>query len=109
MFTEDLEDAELFNTYASCGTHWERDPPCWRYMDLLSLLSILQNETLHFTHIQDLFRYDPSEGTGGLLTDVVNSVITPRMLMFPSNPSLDERNKKEIEWIDGELRKPIAE
>jgi hypothetical protein len=46
MTNEDLEDVEFFNRFAHSGTRWTRDPTCRRYMDLLSLLAMLQNETL---------------------------------------------------------------
>jgi len=109
MTNEDLEDAPFFNTFAHSGTRWGRDPTCWRYMDLLSLLAILQNETLHFTYITDLYRYDPHEGTGGLLINVVNDPIPPRMSVVPPDPRVDEQNRKEIEAILKELQIPFAE
>jgi hypothetical protein len=109
MTNDDLEDARVFNTFAHSGTRWGRDPTCWRYMDLLSLLAILQNETLHFTHIADLYRYDPHEGTGGLLINVVNDPIPPSMMVSPPDPRVDEENRKEIEAILAELRIPFAE
>ena len=83
MTNDELEDAKFFNTFAHSGTRWARDPTCWRYMDLLSLLAILQNETIHFTHIMDLYRYDPHEGTGGLLINVVNDPIQPSVMVSP--------------------------
>jgi hypothetical protein len=109
MTNDDLEDAKFFNTYAHSGARWDRDPSCWRYMDLLSLLAILQNETLHFTHITDLYRYDTHEGTGGLLINIVNSRITPRILVSPPDPHIEEQNRKEIEAIEAELRVPLSE
>lgn len=109
MTNDDLEDAKFFNTFAYSGTRWSRNPTCWRYMDLLGLLAILQNETLHFTHITDLYRYDPQEGTGGLFINVVKNPITPSILVSPPNPHTDEQNRKEIEEIEAELRIPLAE
>jgi hypothetical protein len=52
MKTEDLEDAKFFNTFARSGTRWDRDPPCWRYMDLLSLLAILQNAPITASNLR---------------------------------------------------------
>jgi len=109
MIDEDLEDTEFFNTFAHSGTRWDRDPTCWRYMDLLSVLAILQKETLHFTHISDLYRYDPHEGTGGLLINVVNDPIPPSMMVSPPDPRVEEQNRIEIEAIHAELRIPLAE
>jgi len=77
-------------------------------MDLVSLLAILQNETLHFAHITDLYHYDPHEGTGGLLINVVNDPIPPRMLTAPSNTGVDAENQREIEAIIAELQIPLA-
>ena len=65
-------------------------------MDLLSLLAILQNETLHFTHITDLYRYDPHEGTGGLLINVVNDPIPPSMSVFPPDPRLHVEDLRQV-------------
>lgn len=109
MTNEDLEDVEFFNTFAHSGTRWDRNPRCWRYMDLLSLLSILQNETIHFTHVMDLCRYDPHEGTGGLLINVVNDPILPSVMVSPPDPRVEEENRKEIETIQAELRIPLSE
>ena len=80
-------------------------------MDLLSLLAILQNETLHFTHISDLYRYDPHEGTGGLLINVVNDPIPPRMSVVPPDLRFEEQNRKveeqttEIQTLKERLEK----
>ena len=109
MTNDELEDAKFFNTFAPSGSRWARDPTCWRYMDLLSLLAILQNETIHFTHIMDLYRYDPHEGTGGLLINVVNDPIQPSVMVSPPDPRIDEENRKEIEGIQAELRIPLSE
>lgn len=109
MRNEDLEDARFIDTFAHSGTRWDRNPTCWRYMDLLSLLSILQNEKIHFTHIMDLYRYDPHEGTGGLLINVVNDPVTPSVMVSPPNSRIDEENKKEVERIMAELRIPLSE
>lgn len=109
MRNEDLEDAKFIDTFAHSGTRWGRNPTCWRYMDLLSLLSILQNEKIHFTHIMDVYRYDPNEGTGGLLIDVVNDPVMPSVMVLPPNPRIDEENKKEVERIMAELRIPLSE
>ncbi len=78
-------------------------------MDFLSLLAILQNDALHFTHITDLYRYDTHEGTGGLLTNVVNNQITPSIMVAPPDPRFEKQNRKEIEGIKAELRIPLAE
>jgi hypothetical protein len=106
---EDLEEGRFFNTYAQSGTQWNRDPTCWRYMDLLGLLSILNREELHFTHISDLYRYDPHEGTGGALINIVKYPITPSLIMSPPDPEFDARNRQEIESIEKELRIPLSE
>ncbi len=84
-------------------------PTIWRYMDLLSLLTILQNETIHFTHIMNLYQYDPHEGTGGLLINVVNDPIRPSIAVTPPDPRVDEQNRKEIAQISAELRILIPE
>ena len=107
--SEDLEDARFIDTFAHSGTRWNRNPTCWRYMDLLSLLSILQNEKIHFTHITDLCRYDPHEGTGGLRIEAVRYPITPSIMTFPPDPRTDEANKEEIERIVAELNVPLSE
>ena len=78
-------------------------------MDLLGLLAILQDETIHFTHIMDLYRYDPHEGTGGLLINVVNDPVPPSVMVSPPDPRIDEQNRKEIEGILAELRIPLSE
>jgi hypothetical protein len=106
MTNKDFEDAKFFNTFAHSGTRWDRNPTCWRYMDLLSLLAILQNETIHFTHIMDLYRYDPHEGTGGLLINVVNDPIRPNIMVSFPDSRIDEQNRKEIEGILAELQIP---
>jgi hypothetical protein len=109
MKNDDLEDAKIINTFAHSGTQLARNPTCWRYMDLLSLISILQNETIHFTHIMDLCRYDLQEGIGGLLIDVVNDPIPPSRLGYPPNPIIEDENRREIEMIKAELIKPLSE
>jgi hypothetical protein len=106
---EDLEDAKFFNTYAHSGTQWNRDPTCWRYMDLWSLLAILNRERLHFTHISDLYRHDPHEGTGGSLINVVKYPITPSIVVSPPDPHFEELNRQEIESIKRELQIPLSE
>ena len=73
------------------------------------MLAILQNETIHFTHIMDMYRYDPHEGTGGLLINVMNNPIRPSIMVSPSDPRIDEQNRKEIEEILAELQIPISE
>jgi hypothetical protein len=109
MKNEDLDEARFYDHFSAGSTQWNRNPECWRYMDLLSLLTILENSSLHFTHIRDLFRFDPSEGTGGLLTNVVNTEITPQIIAVPSDPYIDERNQKEIKRIEDELKIPLPE
>jgi hypothetical protein len=109
MTNKDLEDAKVFHTFSHSGTRLDRNPTCWRYMDLLSLLAILQNETLHLTHITDLYRYDPHESTGGLLINVVNDPIPPSMVVCPSDARVDEQNRREIDAIWSELRIPLTE
>ena len=109
MLNEDLEDARFFNTYAHSGTQWNRDPTCWRYMDFLALLSILHREELHCTHISDLYRYDPHEGTGGALINVIKYPITPSLLVSPPIPDIEERNRLEVENIERELAIPWSE
>lgn len=99
----------FFNTYANSGTQWARNPTCWRYMDFLSLIAILQTKMLHFTNLNDLHKYDPSEGTGGLLIDVVNDPIRPRIIMVPSSAEVDAENAREIQWLKSELARPIAQ
>jgi len=76
---------------------------------LLSLISILETETLHFSHLYDLFRYDPNEGTGGLLIDVVRSPLQPSVFISPTTPEIESQNAKEIEKIEAELRVPLSE
>ena len=78
-------------------------------MDLLSLISIIQSEKIHFTHIADLCRYDPLEGTGGLLVDVENRPIPPSVTVYPPNPDVQEANRREIEKIMQELSIPLSE
>lgn len=78
-------------------------------MDFLALISILHREELHFTQISDLYRYDPHEGTGGALINVVRYPITPSLLVTPSNPEVEERNRKEVENIERELAIPLSE
>src|SRR5947208_1478886 len=109
MRNEDLEEGRFFNTYAKSGTQWSRDPTCWRYMDLLGLLSTLNREELHFTHISDLYRYDPHEGTGGGLINVVRYPIMPSLIVSPPDPDFEDRNRQEIESIEKELRIPLSE
>ena len=108
MRNEDLEDVKSFNTFAHSGTQWDRNPICWRYMDLLSLLSILQNEVIHFTHVLDLYRYDPHEGTGGLLINDVHDPIPPSLMISPPDPRVDKENRREIEKIEAELAVPLS-
>jgi len=86
-----------------------RDPRVWRYMDLLSLLYLLQNKELHFSQLRDLQEYDHNEGTGGLLIDVVNDPIRPSINVYPSNPDQELRNKEEIQKIEEELKIPLSE
>ena len=109
MKNDELEDAKVINTFAHSGTRWARNPTCWRYMDLLSLISILQNETIHLTHIMDLRKYDPQEGTGGLSINVVNDPIPPSYMVYPPNPKVDDEIRREIEKIKMELRIPLSE
>jgi hypothetical protein len=109
MLDTDLEDARFFDISAHSGTQWARDPACWRYMDFLGLLSILHREELHFTHISDLYRYDPHEGTGGALINVVNYPITPSIVTWPENPDTQERNRKEVEEIERDLAIPLSQ
>ncbi len=109
MTNAELEDVEPFNTYAHSGTQMSRDPIVWRYLDLLSLLALLHDEKLHFSRLADLQMEDPNEGTGGLLTDIVNRPITPSTRMVPSNPETDRRNQEEVARIEAELRTPLAE
>jgi hypothetical protein len=78
-------------------------------MDLLGLLSILNRKELHFTHISDLYRYDPHEGTGGALINIVKYPITPSLIMSPPDPEFEARNRQEIESIEKELRIPLSE
>ena len=109
MRNEDLGNVGFIDTFAHSGTRWARNPSCWRYMDLLSLISILQSETIHFTRVIDLCRYDPHEGTGGLLIEVVNDPVTPSTMVCPPDPRVDEENRKEIERIMAKLAIPISE
>jgi hypothetical protein len=109
LTNDDLLEARFFDTRAHSGERWSRNPTCWRYMDLLSLLTILQNECLHFTRLRDMHRHDPKEGTGGLLTDVVNDPIRPSMMVSPPDPRVEEQNRLEVEAIEAELRIPLAE
>src|SRR5258708_30270154 len=109
MRNEDLVDSRFLDTFAHSGTRWQRNPTCWRYMDLLSLLATLHTEALHFTHVADLYRYDPHEGTGGLLINVVNDPIPPSRIGFPPDPHSDEPNRKKIKAIEAELHVPIDE
>jgi len=108
MKNVDLEDVQPINTYAHSGTHWSRNPTCWRYMDLLSLISILENETIHFTHVSDLCKCDSQEGTGGLLTDVVSLPLRPSLMVVPPDPIVDEENRREIEEITKKLSVPLS-
>jgi hypothetical protein len=115
MKNDDLKDVKFTNTYAHSGTQWARNPTCWRYMDLTSLIWILQNEKIHFTHIMDLYKYDPHEGTGGLLIDSVTYPIQPSsfVMVYPSDPrgneKIDEGDRIEIEKIKAELSIPLSE
>jgi hypothetical protein len=108
MKNSDLEDARWIDTAAHSGTHMSRDPRVWRYMDLLSLLFLLQKKELHFSHLRDLQRYDQNEGTGGLLTDVVNNTIVPSVLSVPTSPAQELQNRKEIQKIMEELKVPLS-
>jgi hypothetical protein len=73
-------------------------------MDLLSLLSLLHREELHFTRLGDLQKYDRNEGTGALLTDVVSDPIRPSIIASPTNQAQELRNQEEIKRIEDELR-----
>jgi hypothetical protein len=57
----------------------------------------------------DLYRYDPHEGIGGLLIDVVNEPILPSLTVSPPNPRVDEANRREIEKVMAELSIPLSE
>ena len=109
MKNADLEDVEFHNTFAHSGTRFSRNPACWRYMDLLSLISIIQNEKIHFTHIADLCRHDPHEGTGGLLVGIENRPVPPSVTVYPPNPDVQDANRREIEKIMQELSIPLSE
>ena len=109
MKNKDLKIVGRIPTTTNPRTRWDRNPTCWRYMDLLSLLSILQNEAIHFTHITDLYKYDPQEGTAGLQIDLINDPVTPSVTVSPPNPRVDEENQREIERISTKLSRPISE
>jgi len=109
MNNQQLEDVPKIDTFAHSGTRWARNPTCWRYMDLLSLIAILQNETLHFSHIADLYKYDPEEGTGGLSIDAVKLPITPSISAYPSTPKIENEAAREIAHIKAELEMPLSE
>lgn len=109
MKNENLQKVESIPETTNTRTRFSRNPMCWRYMDLLSLLSILQNERIHFSHITELYKYDHQEGTGGLGIDLVNDTITPSVTLSRPNHKVDEENQKEIERIIKELNKPISE
>lgn len=109
MNNSELEEVKAINTFAHSGTRMSRNPCVWRYMDLLSLLCLLQNKELHFAHLRDLQKIDHNEGTGGLLIDVVNNPIKPSIYIYPPNPDIELRNKEEIQKIEAELKIPLSE
>lgn len=109
MTNAELEDVRCVNTFAHSGTRWARNPRVWRYMDLLSLISLLHRGELHFTRLSDLLKYDPNEGTGAFLTNVVNSPITPSVISYPTDQAQEARNQEEIRRIEEELCIPLAE
>jgi len=109
MKNSDLKEVRPINTFAHSGTRMSRDPRVWRYMDLLSLLCLLQNKELHFSRLRDLQKYDHNEGTGGLLIDVVNNPIKPSIHVYPPNPDIESRNNEEIQKIEAELKIPLSE
>jgi hypothetical protein len=75
-------------------------------MDILSLLSLLQSERLHFTNLKDLFRFDVNEGTGGLSINVARGVFLPSGFFplgmeepkVPATSKLPQWRKKVKEW-----------
>ena len=107
MTNDDLEDIQPQNTFAHSGTRMARDPEVWRYMDLLSLLALLQNRELHFTRLRDLQRLDPNEGTGGLSINLVRYPFTPSIVTVPGDERTAARERKEIAAIEAELRVPF--
>lgn len=109
MRNAELVEAMCVNTFAHSGTRYTRDPRVWRYMDLLSLISLLHREELHFTPLADLAVWDVNEGTGGLSVDVVNSPIPPSILVYPPNEAQELRNQEEIKRVHDELSIPLAD
>jgi hypothetical protein len=101
-----LDVPTIFNCGPN-GTQLIRNPTCWRYLDLLSLLTLLKKEELHFTRLKDLQKYDPREGTGGLFTDVVNSNLQPSMLVIPATAASIQRDIKEMQDLNDKLNIPI--
>jgi hypothetical protein len=108
MTNDDLVDCKRYGTFAQTGTRFSRDPTVWRYMDILSLLSLLQSERLHFTRLEDLYRFDANEGTGGVSINVINNVISPSSFSIPSTPEADARNDEQIARIEKELSVPFS-
>jgi hypothetical protein len=106
---KDLQNIGRLPTTTDPRTRLERNPTCWRYMDLLSLLSILHKGAIHFTHIRELYKYDPQEGTGGLQIELINTPITPKVIAVPSNSRIDEKNRIEIKRIESILSVPISD
>jgi hypothetical protein len=75
-------------------------------MDVVSLLSLLQNKRLHFTKLKDLCRFDVNEGTGGLSIET-RGIIAPPM-SFPPDPDSDAYFYKKLAETDKELKIPLT-
>lgn len=106
MTDDELFSAKHHGIMSPSGTF--PDPTVWRYMDILSLFTLLQTERLHFTKLSELYRFDPNEGTGGLSIKVVNSVVTPRSFSIPVTAESIERNKQELSRVEAELKVALS-
>lgn len=101
MTDDDLLDCKHHGVAPPSGTF--DDPTLWKYMDILSLFSILHNECLHFSRLSELHRFDPNEGTGGLSINVENAVLTPSSFSIPITVESIARNRRELRRVKNQL------
>lgn len=104
MDWDDFEDCPTIRTFSPRGVQHDDCPRIWRYMDLPSLLWMLQNEALRLTPLPDLSRFDPNENTCGLLITERGEPSRPCV----SPPYTLPGEEEKVRQIERQLSVPLS-
>src|SRR5438477_3983562 len=109
MTTDELIDQKWHDTWSASGSRWSRDPKIARYMTLPSLMALLHGSKLHFMKLTELRRYDPHEGVGGFMNNIIQTPISSGLFMSPSTPEFEAEQTAIVARIKAELSIPYEE